>query len=139
VTSSDVVSQLLAACPSARSDWAAHCAEWEDEVPGNYLNVAVFARHIVKSFGRDQLGEFPGFFRLVETMICEGDEEVVSLATVGLIEDLQVLASHERFGAAVFLPWLLPRSLQAWAEIEEAWQGNRSLADVVRSEKRRVN
>jgi len=136
MTSAAVVPALLKVCPSAEPLWQEHLSEWKEEFPGNFLNVSVFARHIVRSYREARTEEFADFFLLVERMIQEGDADVVGLATVGILEDLQVLSSHEQVGSAPFVPWLLPDSLREWVAIERQWGGKSSLADVLRSEKK---
>jgi len=136
MNSADVVPALLEACPSAEPLWEEHLSEWKDELPGNFLNVSVFARHVARSYREGRTREFANFFLVVERMIQEGDADVVGLATVGILEDLQVLSSHEQFGSAPFVPWLLPESLREWVTIERQWEGKSSLADVLRGEKK---
>ena len=136
MTSADVVPALLDVCPSAEPLWKAHLSEWKDEFPGSFLNVSVFAQHIVRSYREGRTEEFSDFFLVVERMIQEGDADVVGLATVGILEDLQVLSSHEQFGSAPFVPWLLPESLREWVTIERQWEGKSSLAEVLRSERK---
>ncbi len=53
---------------------------------------------------------------------------------VGLLEDIQVIATHYPFGQEAFVPYLGQISLQAWYWIEKTWEGKPSLMDVVRSE-----
>src|SRR5688500_8494467 len=98
----DVVPLLLAACPKSAPDWEEHRAYWDGEEPGAFNDVAVFAHHAVGCVGRGDIGCLPAFFAAVERMLLEGDEEVRALATVGLLEDLQNIASHEPFGADAF-------------------------------------
>ncbi len=67
-------------------------------------------------------------------MLHEGDDEVRDLVSIGLLEDLQTIASWRPFGMDVFLPWLGPTSLHAWNEILTMWKGKHSLAEVLRAE-----
>ena len=73
-------------------------------------------------------------FQMIEQLIVGGDEEVRTAAAIGFLEDIQTIASHRPFGAAVFVQWLGPKSRGAWAEIEEVWRGKSSLMDVLRAE-----
>jgi hypothetical protein len=133
----EVVPALLLACPSAERSWLEHRAWWDDEEPGRFLDVAVFSRHIVHSYRESNTVEFASFFAVVEKMIAEGEPEVVGLATVGILECIQANASHQPFGGAPFVPWLLPQSREAWADLEAQWEGISTLADVVRAETKR--
>lgn len=118
----ELLSELLEACPSAAAAWKEEQDDWDDDRPGHFIEIAVFARHIVQSYGEDRTEEFPPFFDLLERMIVEGDEDVQGLAIVGLIEGIQNNASHQPFGYTVFEQWLRPKSRTAWREVDEAWK-----------------
>jgi len=135
----EVVPLLLETCPSAEAAWRDHVQYWKPETRGYFLDVAVFAQHLVEEFDRGSTNEFPAFFQLLERMIVEGDQEVIDLAVVGLIEGIQNIASHGEFGYRVFEKWLGPKSRQGWVEIEAAWEGKSSLAEVIRAERKREN
>jgi hypothetical protein len=94
----------------------------------------VFAHHIVDSYAAGNTAEFPAFFDVLERLVIEGDHDVFGLATVGLIEDIQNVASHTQFGYSVFEKWLAPRSKGEWLKFEAAWNGSHSLAEVIRKE-----
>jgi hypothetical protein len=132
----DMVELLLQVCPSATSVWNDHVEWWKGQERGYYNDMGVFADHLVDSHGKSQNGEFQAFFQLVERFIVEGDDEVRGLAVVGLLETVQLVASHTEDGDKVFEPFLLPQSRQAWNELHELWTGKASLMDVIRSQKR---
>jgi hypothetical protein len=72
-----------------------------------------------------------------ETIIREGDDTARDAATIGVLEDIQTIASNRPFGAAAFEGWLGPLSRQAWEEIDRLWRaGGGSLAGVIRLESR---
>lgn len=138
ITKPEAFVPLLQACPDAQEAWNEHLLEWEGEhetVP--YLGMSVFARHIVDLMEAGNTGAFPAVFQLIERLIVEGDEDVRSLAIVGLLEDIQTIASWKDFGHVVFTKWLEPNSCAAWYELEKVWAGKNSLADVIRAERRR--
>ena len=127
---------MLAACPGLRPQFEAHRAWWGNETPGLYTDVAELAHYLTDAYERGETSEFPAVFAFVEHLIAEGDEAVRDVAILGILEDLQTIASHRPFGDRVFLPWLGPLSRQGWAEVERMWQGKRSLMDVLRAEAR---
>jgi hypothetical protein len=136
ITKPEAFALLLRTCPDAQEVWNEHLLEWEGEhetVP--YMGVSVFARHIVDSFKAGKTGSFPAVFQLIERLIIEGDEEVRDLAIVGLLEDVQNIASWRDFGSEVFTRWLEPNSRAAWYELKKVWAGKNSLADVIRAER----
>jgi hypothetical protein len=82
----------------------------------------VIAHHLVDSLERGDLSEFPAAFAVLERCLLEGDEKAKELATVGIIEDIQNIASHRPFGPSVFYEWLGPESQAAWNELCEFWR-----------------
>jgi hypothetical protein len=106
---------------------------WEGEEAGIYNDLGEFATFVVDAYERQDTEPIVAAFRTIEELLGEGDEEVRT-AAIGFLEDIQNIASHRPFGAAVFIQWLGPKSKGQWAEIEETWRGKSSLADVVRAE-----
>lgn len=125
----DAFDLLLNECPEAKSALDEQRKDYGD-LP--YMDIAVFARQLVKSFKEGKTESFPRIFAMIGRLITDGDEEVRGLAIVGLLEPLQNNASWTDFGPKVFVPWLGPKSLAAWHELNQIWDGKRNLADVVR-------
>lgn len=132
----DIVPKLLLACPTAKPAWDDHVESWAGQKRGHYNDISVFAHHIVNSFREARTEEFPEFFATLEELLQDGDAEVKDLASIGIIEDIQNIASHEEHGYQVFERWLGPLSHHAWREVEIIWEGKSGLADVLRAEKR---
>src|SRR5262245_39688685 len=119
----DVVPAFLAVCPRIGPAWENHLAFWDGEAErGHYNDVGVVAHHLVDSFQSGDISEFPAVFALLERCLVEGDEQVKELATIGVIEDIQNIASHRSFGPWVFYDWLGPESRAAWDELWVFWQ-----------------
>ncbi len=122
MTVADVLPAFLAACPTIKPAWESHLASWGDETErGHFNDAAVVAHHIVDRFERGDLTELPAVFAVLERCLAEGDKEARGLATVGIIEDIQNIASHRDFGPDVFLRWLGPLSRAAWDELCVFW------------------
>lgn len=118
----DVVPAFLAACPTIGPAWQEYLTFWGDESDRGVFNDAgVVAHHLVASYERGELSEFPAAFAVLETCLAEGDERVRELAMVGVIEDIQNIASHRVFGPSVFRDWLGPLSQAAWDEVVGWW------------------
>jgi hypothetical protein len=129
-----MISMLLEACPTAKPAWDEHLQNWEGQEAGYYNDISVFAHHIVDSFKADKKSELEGFFSVLEKLLESGDEETKDLVSIGLLEDIQNIASWEKFGNRVFEPWLKPLTRRASDDIRAMWQGKSSLMDVVRAE-----
>ena len=134
ITVSEVMPLLLDSCPGFRPAWQEHLAWWKGEEAGSYNDAAEFARYLVESYERAETDEFPAAFATLEKILNEGDEDARGVATVGIIEGIQTVASHS-CGANVFIPWLGETSRVAWSQIEKLWEGKQSLMDVIRAEK----
>jgi len=134
ITVSEVMPLLLGNCPGFRPTWEEHVAWWKGQERGDYNDAAEFARYLVESYERGETTEFPAAFTMLEKILNEGDEDARGLATVGIIEGIQTVASHS-CGAQVFIAWLGDTSRVAWAQIEKLWEGKHSLMDVIRAEK----
>jgi len=101
-----------------------------------FLDMAVFAEHIVDNYANGATAECGPLFEAVERILEEGDQQARELAVTGVLEDIQTISTHHPFGPAVFEVWLGPKSRQVWAEIDAQWRaGGGSLAGVIRLER----
>src|SRR5262245_49239787 len=118
----DIVGAFLAVCPTISSAWSEHLKSWGDEADrGHFNDAAVIAHHLVDSYERGELSEFPAAFVLLERCLTEGDDQARELATIGVIEGVQNIASYRSFGPDVFVRWLGPASRAAWDELMDCW------------------
>lgn len=130
---------MLKACPGFRSIWQEHLGYgWDGKPVGEYSDAAEFARYLVENLQHESAAEFKAAFEALERVIVEGDEDARGVAIVGIIEGIQTIGSHHPLGTKRFEPRLLPKSREAWFEIEKAWEGKGSLADVIRAEARQA-
>ena len=118
-----VMPAFLGSCGSFRDAWDSHLADRGDDERGVYIDVGVFADHLVGLLERGDTQEFPAVFDAVECFLREGDDDVVAVVKVGLLEDLGNVASN-RHGwpfAARFHEWFGPATNDAWDEIHQFW------------------
>lgn len=112
------VEKIIATVPGFQRQWQEFVKESEKETsPQWYLVMGGLAHYLVEKYAQEATGEFSDLFASVETLLHKPDPELENLITVGLLEDIQNVASHRDFGAAPFLQWLGPRSLVVWNEI----------------------
>jgi hypothetical protein len=124
VTAAEIIAGFLDVCPGIGPAWREHLECWAGNPErGIFNDAAVIARHIVDSFERGDVSEFPAVFALLERCLAEGDDTARELAVVGIIEDIQNIATHRHFGPRVFCAWLGPESQAAWDELCGFWQG----------------
>lgn len=62
-------------------------------------------------------------FDLMEDWLKSSHGNVRELVVVGFLEDLQNFASQQAFGKKVFIPFLGPKSREAWDDLERFWAG----------------
>lgn len=128
----DLVALLLDACPVAGAAWRRNRSRPDVEEAGIYDDLAVFARHLAESVVVGDASELPAFFVVLERMVTEGTCEVKKLATIGLIEDLQRMTSGAPAAARMLEWWLGPESRRRWDAVATMWEGNGTLARLVR-------
>ena len=124
-------------CPEFKARWDEHLAYWQGQERGDYIDIAEFSRFLVECYAQNKTERFPVIFDEVEQLLTQGNAKVKELVSIGLLEDIQTIASNHDFGSAVFARWLGKTSRQVWDEIEVAWEGKQSLMDVVRDERRK--
>jgi hypothetical protein len=134
IKKTEIMPLILAKCPSFTPTWEKHQAFWQGEEAGIYNDLGEFATFIVDAYARQETEPIVAAFATIEELLVGGDEEVRTAAAIGFLEDVRNIASWRPFGAAIFIQWLGPKSIEAWAEIEEMWRGKTNLADVVRAE-----
>jgi hypothetical protein len=139
ITKKQIMPMFLAACPGFERQWQEHKEWWADEEPGEFNDIAEFARYLVESFESERTLEFPAAFAILEKILEEGDDEARAIGEIGLIEDLQTISSHRPGNAESFKAWLGPQSTAAWEQLEKVWEGKSSLMDVLRAEKSVAN
>jgi hypothetical protein len=133
----EVIPSLLAAAPGFQAAWQEYLKSWDREDRGIYTDAGEFAHYVVRSYADGNTAEFNAIFTTLETILREGDDTARDAATIGVLEDIQTIASNRPFGAAAFEGWLGPLSRQAWEEIDRLWRaGGGSLAGVIRLESR---
>ena len=85
--------------------------------------MAEFARHLVDRMATGDTSEFEATFDVVEDLLRTGDEVVVEVLTVGLLEDIQNGGAN-RYGwpfVASFRPWLGPLTTDRWDLLHRDW------------------
>jgi len=136
--STPVLVELLNHFPAFVRRWRDHLEEWGGEPCGAYIGMSAFVHFVIDDlYERGNLIDTRRVFEMMEGLLAEGDQEARDLVGFGFFETLQNVASWRPYGAKAFKPFLGPLSHRAWVEIESAWQGKSSLADVIRAERQR--
>ena len=114
---------LLTACPSFAPRWVEHRAEWGEDEPLLYIDLGVFADHLVALLQRGETGEFPAVFDAVERLHADGNAYVREAATIGLLEGIQNVALNKGLDPDAFEPFLQMHSAHWWRRLNDFWSG----------------
>ena len=135
--SETIVNSLLEIEPNFKVKWEDHRGFWKGEKSGEYSDLAVVAHYIVDSAAIGNTQSFSQFFQSVEVLLDKADHSSKELIAVGLFEDIQNISSHVPIEDEVFSSHLGPKSIQLWQEIRDIWKDKDSLAEVIRSERKK--
>ena len=94
-----------------------------------------FARFIITLYEAGERDELEPAFAIMENGLASGDGAAQNAIVLGFFETLQNVASHRAYGASVFRGYLGAKSRQTWEELNAAWEGKSTLAEVVANER----
>lgn len=118
--------RLLAEFPGLRlcPRWKEHLEFWEGKPAGNYNDITQFVYFLVEElYPSGKTEEVQRVFDLMEHWLNTGSVSLQELVVIGFFEDLQNLASQQPFGKEAFIPFLGPKSREAWDDLERFWAG----------------
>ncbi len=121
ITKEQVMPLFLNACPSFAPDWEKYRASNPDEGL-LYIDVSELAHHMVDLIKSKQTSEFPAVFDVIERLHIDGDDYVKEVATIGVLESLQNVASNNGVDPEAFVPWLGIESRRWWRQLNDFWQ-----------------
>ncbi len=116
--------RLVAEFPAFRPRWDKHLEYWEGKPAGYYNDITEFVYFVVRDlYPSGQIEEVHRALDMMEDLLKNGSSAVQELVVIGFFEDLQNLASRQAFGKEAFIPFLGPKSREAWDELERFWSG----------------
>jgi hypothetical protein len=123
-----VMLRLVAEFPGFRPRWKKHLEFWKGEPAGNYNDITQFVYFVLRDlYPSGKIEEVQHAFDLMEYWLKNGNESVRELVVIGFLEDLQNLASRQGFAKETFVPFLGPKSREAWDELERFWGSKSSV------------
>jgi len=120
----EVVQRLVASANTIGPAWRAHLAQWDGKPAGFYNDVSVVAHHVIKILSKGEKDEVANVFQVVEELLAEPlTDRARGVLVIGFIEDVQNITSHpeREVGSSAFVPFLGPRTKEAWAEVHRSW------------------
>jgi hypothetical protein len=116
--------RLVAEFPEFRPRWEKHIQYWEGKSAGYYNDITQFVYFVIGDlYPSRKIEELQRAFDVMEHLLKNGSHGVRELVQVGFLEDLQNLAAEQAFGKEAFIPFLGPKSREAWDELERFWGG----------------
>jgi hypothetical protein len=123
-TEADVMPRLVAEFPGFRARWEKYLESWEGKPAGNYNDIAQFANFVVRDlFLNGKTDEVQRAFDLMEYWLKDGSKSLRELIVIGFFEEVQNLALGQGLALDSFVPFLGPKSREAWDELERSWAG----------------
>jgi len=138
LTENRIIHSLLADFPALSNRWRTYIEEWGGQHIGDYIDMAEVVHFVVEDlYEKGNLDEVRRIFDYMEKQLQDCDQETRDLIGLGFFETLQNVASHTVDGYRVYEKFLGRISKRIWKEIQRAWEGKSSLAEVVRAERSR--
>lgn len=88
-----------------------------------YIDIGDISRFIVEKKKSGQTESFEQFFENVEGIMIHGEHYVQELIVFGLFEGIQNIGGSEIDYYYSFDKWLKNKSLKAWRELIDSWEG----------------
>ncbi len=119
----EIISLFLTLTPEFQPVWDDYLSWWDKRPRGRHDDMAIFARFLVDAFTNGKTERFPQIFHAVEDFVSSEDQTVRELATLGILEGMQIISSNRHMDLDAWLKWLEPASKQAWNSILKLRQG----------------
>jgi hypothetical protein len=124
MTQREAVDALFAACPAASAEELV--VDWDDSV---FIWAGALARHLVEGLSEGRTEEVRAVLEVAEQLLTTGDVEIENLIQVGLFEGIQNVTGWRHLDGSEmrqedFEPFLGPRSLACWLEVNFMWGGS---------------
>lgn len=129
ISRGEMMTPILAACPSFRPLWHDFLNEWKDDKnPPEYLAIADLVRHVIELYTKGDVASVQKVFDVVERWHIEGDAYVKEAATIGFIEDIQNTNLHSTTSPTDFEKFLGVESRKWWLRVHEFWEKGTPIA-----------
>jgi hypothetical protein len=108
--------------PAGRSTSSTGTANLRDTTTTSPKFVYFVVRDLYPS---GKIEEVQHAFDVMEYLLKNGNHGVRELVQIGFLEDLQSVAFQQAIGKEAFVPFLGPKSRDAWDELERLWAGEK--------------
>ncbi len=117
-TEIDVMPRLVSEFPGFRPRWEKHLESWKGEPAGSYNDIAEFAHFVAKDlYPNGNTADLQRAFDLMEQWLRDGPKNLQELIVIGFFEDVQNIALGQGIALDSFVPFLGPKSRDAWDEL----------------------
>lgn len=119
----DAVNIIKECCDDIAPYWKEHIEFWEDEEDRGYYNdMAVLAQYVVEQYSNGNTKDFKKIFNACEDIYKSGSDEGIEAISLGFIETLLFISSHEPFGTQAIEPWMEHLTLEDYVEYRDAFE-----------------
>lgn len=116
--------RLVEEFPEFRPRWEKHLEGWGGEPAGHFNDITVFAHFALEDLYKNgKTDELKRAFDLMEYWLTKGSSGLQQLIQIGFFEDFQNFALGQKHTLDEFLPFLGPKSREAWDEVVRIWTG----------------
>lgn len=124
INQADVIPILLEACPTFENTWQEHVQDYGEDLL--YVAAGAFARHLLVLKNEGDLSCFMSVGAAIERFHQEGSLWVKEFATIGLLEGIQNVWSHQEPDGEYFSRYLGEESLRWWQSLNAFWSGEKT-------------
>jgi hypothetical protein len=117
---------LIAASPNFRETWERFKASDRFRPDEPYNHLGQLAHHLVNAMKAGRVDGFTPFFSELEHQLAMASPEARDLIIVGFLEDLQNVSLNGDVPISAWTPWLGEKTAEAWAVLDDMWQGRLS-------------
>ncbi|WP_188566410.1 DUF7674 family protein [Undibacterium terreum] len=124
INQADVIPILLEACPTFENTWQEHVQDYGEDLL--YVAAGAFARHLLGLKNEGDLSCLPSVGAAIERFHQEGSPWVKEFATIGLLEGIQNVWSHQESDGEYFSRYLGEESMRWWQSLNTFWSGEKT-------------
>ena len=94
----------------------------EDEDRGYYNDMAVLAHYVVEQYSKGKTKDFNKIFNACEEIYESNSDEAIEAISLGFIETLLFVSSHESFGTEAIEPWMKKQTLEDYVGYRDTFE-----------------
>ena len=119
---SDAVNIIKECCEEIAPHWNEHIELWgEKENRGHYNDMAVIVHYVVEQYSKGRTNDFKKIFSACEDIYKSDSEDAIEAVSLGFVETLLFVSSHEPFGTKAFEQYMGSQTLEDYIGYRDAF------------------